>query len=211
MAAPEIEKLVTLLARLPGLGPRSARRAALTLLRRREALMLPLADALAKAAAEVKSCTICGNLDARDPCGVCADERRDPTQLCVVEQVADLWAMERAGAFRGRYHVLGGTLSALDGIGPDELGIPKLAARVAEGGITATFGAVGVHGDVIEHGAQGVLRHVREGLRAPPARRLRDSLQAALADESRVARVDFQRRSRHFTVIGDRVGLFGER
>ena len=109
MAAPEIEKLVTLLARLPGLGPRSARRAALTLLRRREALMLPLADALAKAAAEVKSCTICGNLDARDPCGVCADERRDPTQLCVVEQVADLWAMERAGAFRGRYHVLGGT------------------------------------------------------------------------------------------------------
>ena len=136
MAAPEIEKLVTLLARLPGLGPRSARRAALTLLRRREALMLPLADALAKAAAEVKSCTICGNLDARDPCGVCADERRDPAQLCVVEQVADLWAMERAGAFRGRYHVLGGTLSALDGIGPDELGIPKLAARVAEGGIT---------------------------------------------------------------------------
>ncbi|AFK54531.1 recombination mediator RecR [Tistrella mobilis] len=136
MAAPEIEKLVTLLARLPGLGPRSARRAALTLLRRREALMLPLADALAKAAAEVKSCTICGNLDARDPCGVCADERRDPAQLCVVEQVADLWAMERAGAFRGRYHVLGGTLSALDGIGPDELGIPKLAARVAEGGVT---------------------------------------------------------------------------
>ncbi|MEN2980644.1 recombination mediator RecR [Tistrella bauzanensis] len=136
MAAPEIDKLVTLLGKLPGLGPRSARRAALDLLKRRETLLLPLADAMARAAAEVRRCSICGNLDARDPCGVCADERRDPSVLCVVEQVADLWAMERAGAFRGRYHVLGGTLSALDGVGPDELGIPRLAARIADGGIT---------------------------------------------------------------------------
>jgi recombination protein RecR len=128
----DLERLIQLLARLPGLGPRSARRAALHLLRKREALMLPLADAIAEAAAKVRPCTICGNLDATEPCAICADPRRDDGLICVVEQVGDLWALERTGSYRGRYHVLGGTLSALDGIGPDQLNVAGLLRRAAD-------------------------------------------------------------------------------
>lgn len=130
-----IERLIRLLSKLPGLGPRSARRVALHLLKRRELLMLPLAEAIEATANEVKSCSLCGNLDTADPCAICTDERRDAATLCVVEDIADLWALERAHAFRGRYHVLGGTLSALDGIGPEDLGIARLVERVRTGGI----------------------------------------------------------------------------
>ena len=132
MSGGELDRLIQLLARLPGLGPRSAKRAALHLLKKRDQLMRPLAGALEAAAAAVKPCSVCGNFDASDPCGVCADPRRDPTLLCVVEDVADLWAMERGGAFRGRYHVLGGALSALDGIGPEQLAIGGLVERARE-------------------------------------------------------------------------------
>ncbi len=128
----ELDRLIQLLAKLPGLGPRSARRAALQLLKRRESLMEPLAVALADAAKAVHPCSVCGNLDTVDPCAICADVRRDGSMLCVVEDVADLWAMERAHAFKGRYHILGGTLSALDGIGPGELRIDQLVARVGD-------------------------------------------------------------------------------
>jgi recombination protein RecR len=123
------------LAKLPGLGPRSARRAALYLLKRRESVMEPLAIALAETARQIRPCAICGNLDTTDPCALCRDARRDASVVCVVEDVADLWAIERSGAFKGRYHVLGGTLSALDGVGPEELRIAALAARVAQGGV----------------------------------------------------------------------------
>jgi recombination protein RecR len=132
MAGPEIERLVQLLARLPGLGPRSARRAALQLLKKKEALMLPLAAALEETAASVVPCTVCGNLDSRDPCAICSDTRRDDALLCVVEGVADLWALERSGSFRGRYHVIGGTLSALDGVTPSDLNIDSLVRRVTD-------------------------------------------------------------------------------
>ncbi len=132
MAATEIEGLIQLLAKLPGLGPRSARRAALHLLKRREGLLAPLAAALGQAAERVRSCSVCGNLDTTERCAVCRDERRDGAIICVVEGVADLWALERAGAFRGRYHVLGGALSALDGVGPEDLNIPRLVARASE-------------------------------------------------------------------------------
>jgi recombination protein RecR len=121
-----------LLAKLPGLGPRSARRVALHLIKRRESLMEPLAAALTAAAAAIDPCSICGNLDAVDPCAFCRDERRDGATICVVEDIADLWAIERAHAFKGRYHVLGGTLSALDGVGPGELRIDALVARVRD-------------------------------------------------------------------------------
>jgi recombination protein RecR len=131
----ELDRLIQLLAKLPGLGPRSARRAALFLVKRRESVMEPLATALAEAAKSVRACSICGNLDTIDPCALCADPKRDPGLICVVEEVADLWAIERARAFKGRYHVLGGTLSALDGIGPSELRIEALVARVKEGGV----------------------------------------------------------------------------
>ncbi len=130
---PEIERLIQLLAKLPGLGPRSARRAALDLLKKREVLMEPLALALQEAAAAIKTCEICGNLDTASPCALCCDSRRDPHILCVVEDVADLWALERAGVFRGRYHVLGGALSALDGITPERLNVATLLARVKDG------------------------------------------------------------------------------
>ena len=125
----DLDRLMQLLAKLPGLGPRSARRAALHLVRKRDALLIPLADALTRAAANVRRCGVCGNLDSADPCAICRDTRRDISQLCVVEDVADLWALERAGAYRGRYHVLGGTLSALDGVNPDDLSIPALLSR----------------------------------------------------------------------------------
>jgi len=130
-AGSEIEQLIQLLARLPGLGPRSARRAALHLLAKKESLMRPLAEAINTAADQVVACGRCGNLDTQDPCAICADTRRDAGVICVVEQVADLWALERAGANTGQYHVLGGTLSALDGIGPDDLNIKGLIGRAA--------------------------------------------------------------------------------
>jgi recombination protein RecR len=129
MSSPEIERLIGLLAKLPGLGPRSARRAVLHLLKRKDSLMLPLAAVLDETAGAICACGTCGNLDSRNPCGICADPGRDDSQICVVEEVADLWALERAGAFRGRYHVLGGVLSALDGVGPEDLNITGLLAR----------------------------------------------------------------------------------
>jgi recombination protein RecR len=135
IVGPEIDKLIQLLARLPGLGPRSARRAALHLMKKREGLLEPLAKAAAEAAAAVRVCSVCGNLDTRDPCVICSDPRRDSMTIVVVEDVGDLWALERALATRGRYHVLGGVLSPLDGIGPDELNIATLVARVGAGGI----------------------------------------------------------------------------
>jgi recombination protein RecR len=131
----EIERLIQLLAKLPGLGPRSARRAALVLLKKRDLLLEPLAMAMTEAAAATRSCEICGNLDSQSPCAICRDGRRDPHLICVVEDVADLWALERAGVFRGRYHVLGGALSALDGVTPERLNIAPLLDRVRDGGI----------------------------------------------------------------------------
>ena len=135
MTGPELARLIQLLARLPGLGPRSARRAVLDLMRRREQLMLPLAEALREAAEKVVACRSCGNLDTTDPCAICADPRREPGTLVVVEDVGDLWAIERSGATRARYHVLGGVLSALDGIGPDDLDIAGLLRRVRDGAV----------------------------------------------------------------------------
>jgi recombination protein RecR len=132
-SGPEIEQLIQLLARLPGLGPRSARRAVLHLVKKKESLMLPLSAALDRAVAAVKVCDVCGNIDTRSPCGICADPRRAETGLLiVVEDVADLWALERAGVGAVRYHVLGGVLSPLDGIGPDDLSIDKLLSRAGE-------------------------------------------------------------------------------
>jgi recombination protein RecR len=142
MTLSDIERLIQLLAKLPGLGPRSARRAALQLFKKRELLMLPLARALEEAAANIRSCGTCGNLDTSDPCAICTDPRRDPASLCVVADVADLWALERAAAFRGRYHVLGGLLSALDGIGPEQLTIAGLQKRIAAGGIKEVILAI---------------------------------------------------------------------
>lgn len=136
MIGPEIERLISLLAKLPGLGPRSARRAVLHLVKNRDQLLTPLSDALQAAAATVTVCNTCGNVDSTDPCGICTDEKRDASRICVVQDVADLWALERAHAFVGRYHVLGGTLSALDGVGPDDLAIPELVARVRSTGVT---------------------------------------------------------------------------
>ncbi|MCA0305177.1 MAG: recombination mediator RecR [Proteobacteria bacterium] len=135
MNGPEIERLIQLLGRLPGLGPRSARRVALHLLKKRETLMQPLSAALADAARAIRACSTCGNLDTVEPCSICADPGRDSGLICVVEDVGDLWAMERGKIFRGRYHVLGGSLSALDGIGPDELNVAGLVRRVAAGGV----------------------------------------------------------------------------
>lgn len=125
----ELDRVMHYLAKLPGLGPRSARRAVLHLLRKRETLMRPLADALGAAAEAVRDCSVCGNLDASDPCHICRDESRDLSVICVVEDVGDVWALERASAFKGRYHVLGGLLSALDGVGPDDLNLDGLIAR----------------------------------------------------------------------------------
>ena len=128
-AGPEIERLIQLLARLPGLGPRSARKAALALLKRRMDLLEPLSAALAEAAARLVSCPECGNLDTVTPCTICSDPARDRSLIIVVEEMGDLWALERAGVVRGLYHVLGGHLSPLDGVGPDNLDIPRLIAR----------------------------------------------------------------------------------
>jgi recombination protein RecR len=133
MAGVEIERLIQFLSRLPGLGPRSARRAALHLLKRREALMDPLARAMAEAAQAIKACTVCGNLDSQNPCAICADPRRNTGLVCVVAEVGDLWALERSAAFKGRYHVLGGILSALDGVGPENLNLQSLVERARDG------------------------------------------------------------------------------
>ncbi len=132
----ELDQLIQLLSKLPGLGPRSARRAALGLIKRKDSVMRPLSTALAEVAEHVNPCSTCGNLDTSDPCHICDSDRRDNTTLCVVEDVADLWALERAGAYRGRYHVIGGTLSALDGVGPDDLNIGSLIDRALQDNIT---------------------------------------------------------------------------
>lgn len=135
IVGPEIERMIQLLARLPGLGPRSARKAALALLKRRHDLLEPLAAALGDAAAKLKICTVCGNVDTKEPCSICQDPRRDGRLIVVVEQVGDLWALERAGVVQSRYHVLGGHLSPLDGVGPERLNIPKLIERASAGGV----------------------------------------------------------------------------
>jgi recombination protein RecR len=135
LASPEIERLVALLSKLPGLGPRSARRAALHLLKKRDVLMEPLGEALAEAAANVRDCSNCGSLDTVDPCALCTAPERDDGLICVVSEVGDVWALERAGAYRGRYHVLGGVLSALDGVRPEDLRINKLIERASAPGV----------------------------------------------------------------------------
>ena len=135
-AGPEIERLIQLLARLPGLGPRSARRAALHLVKKKEQLLDPLAAALAETRDTILTCEVCGNIDTQNPCTLCQDTTRDPSLICVVEEVGDLWALERAAVVNGRYHVLGGTLSPLDGVGPDDLNIPKLIERAGAEEVT---------------------------------------------------------------------------
>jgi len=135
-AGKEIDQLIGLMAKLPGLGPRSARRAVLQLVKKRTLLLEPLARSMAEVAATARECLTCGNVGTSDTCGICANPKRDPNVICVVSDVADLWAMERSSAFKGRYHVLGGVLSALDGVGPEDLQIPRLVRRVEEGGVT---------------------------------------------------------------------------
>ena len=162
VAGPEIERLIQLLAKLPGLGPRSARRAALHLIRKREELLGPLANAMQVAKDRILTCTACGNVDTRDPCTVCADPRRDPAMLVVVETVADLWALERAAALRARYHVLGGTLSPLDGVGPKDINLDSLVSRVSEGEIREIILAVNatVDGQTTAHYITDILSHL---------------------------------------------------
>lgn len=152
-AGPEIESLIALLARLPGLGPRSARRAALHLIKKREQLLTPLARAMAEAAEKIVVCRECGNLDTISPCTICQDPRRDAAMICVVEEVGDLWALERAGVIGARYHVLGGTLSPLDGVGPQDLNIAKLIERAQGGDVTEVLLALNatVEGQATAH------------------------------------------------------------
>jgi recombination protein RecR len=192
MAGAEIERLIQLLAKLPGLGPRSARRAALHLLRKRDELLGPLADAMQVAREKIAPCSVCGNIDTLDPCSLCRDPRRDPRKLVVVETVADLWALERAAALNARYHVLGGTLSPLDGIGPKDLNLASLVDRVraeaveevilavnatVEGQTTAHYvldllGDVGVKTTHLAHGVPlgGELDYLDEGTLAAAMR-----------------------------------------
>jgi recombination protein RecR len=153
IAGPEIERLIQLLAKVPGLGPRSARRAALHLIKKKEQLLAPLADAMGEAVEKVRVCSTCGNVDTADPCIVCTDPRRDAATLIVVEDVSDLWALERASAMNARYHVLGGTLSPLDGIGPDQLNVRALVDRVAAGEVREVILAVNatVEGQTTAH------------------------------------------------------------
>ena len=162
VAGPEIERLIQLLARLPGLGPRSARRAALHLMRKREELLSPLADALQVARDKIVTCASCGSVDTVEPCSICRDERRDASTLVVVETVADLWALERAGVVRGRYHVLGGTLSPLDGVGPADLNLSGLAGRVSTEGVREVILAVNatVDGQTTAHYVTDLLSHL---------------------------------------------------
>ncbi|MDR9426732.1 MAG: recombination mediator RecR [Salibaculum sp.] len=149
----DIEDLIDLMARLPGLGPRSARRAVLHLVKKRGQLLAPLAEAMARVGASARECLNCGNIGTTDICDICAAEKRATGQICVVEDVADLWAMERAAVFKGRYHVLGGTLSALDDVGPEDLRIPRLKSRVASEGVTEVILALGatVDGQTTAH------------------------------------------------------------
>lgn len=153
ISGPEIEKLIQLLARVPGLGPRSARRAALHMIKKKEQLLGPLSEAMAEAHEKVTVCSICGNVDTVDPCSICTDARRDGSVIIVVEDVADLWALERAAAMNSVYHVLGGTLSPLDGIGPDDLNIKTLVDRVSAGGVKELVIAVNatVEGQTTAH------------------------------------------------------------
>jgi len=162
-AGDEIERLIQLLAKLPGLGPRSARRAALILLKKRESLLEPLAQAMATAATAIKTCSACGNLDTISPCALCSDTRRDTSVICVVEDVADLWALERAGVFRGAYHVLGGALSALDGVTPDRLNLAGLFARVKSGEVSEVILAMNatVEGQSTAHYLMDTLEPLR--------------------------------------------------
>jgi recombination protein RecR len=162
VVGPEIERLIQLLARLPGYGPRSARRAALHLMRKREELLSPLADALRVAKERIVTCASCGSVDTRSPCSICGDDRRDAAQLVIVETVGDLWALERAGVVKGRYHVLGGTLSPLDGIGPADLNLQGLVSRVAEGGVREVIIAVNatVDGQTTAHYVTDMLGHL---------------------------------------------------
>jgi len=153
VTGPEIERLIQLLARLPGLGPRSARRAALHLIKKKDELLVPLSKAMDVAVDAILVCSTCGNVDTTDPCTICTDPRRDPKTIVVVEDVADLWALERAAVISARCHVLGGALSPLDGIGPEELGIARLVARVAGGGVEEVILAVNatVEGQTTAH------------------------------------------------------------
>jgi recombination protein RecR len=152
-AGPEIERLIQLLARLPGLGPRSARRAALHLVKKKEQLLDPLAASLAETRDTILTCEICGNIDTQSPCTLCQDTTRDASLICVVEEVGDLWALERAAVVNGRYHVLGGTLSPLDGVGPDDLNIPKLVERARADAVTEVLLALNatVEGQATAH------------------------------------------------------------
>jgi recombination protein RecR len=153
IVGPEIERLIQLLAKVPGLGPRSARRAALHLIKKKEQLLAPLASAMSEAVDKVRVCSACGNVDTTDPCSVCDDPRRDASVIIVVEDVADLWALERATGMNARYHVLGGTLSPLDGIGPDDLNVKSLVARLADGEVKEVIIAVNatVEGQTTAH------------------------------------------------------------
>jgi recombination protein RecR len=153
MAVSDIDRLIQILARLPGLGPRSARRAVLFLIKKREGLLLPLIQAMQDVASSIKPCAICGNLDSSDPCAICQDARRDGGSICVIADVADLWALERTAAYRGRYHVLGGVLSALDGIGPEQLNLGSLYRRVEAGDVKEVILALGatVDGQTTAH------------------------------------------------------------
>ncbi len=162
-APKDIETLIDLMARLPGLGPRSARRAVLHLIKKRGQLMTPLAEALATVGATARACLNCGNIGTADICDICESEKRNIGQICVVEDVADLWAMERSGVFKGRYHVLGGTLSALDDVGPDELRIPKLRDRITTENITEVILALGatIDGQTTAHYIADELRGVQ--------------------------------------------------
>jgi recombination protein RecR len=162
MGGPEVDHLIGLLAKLPGMGPRSARRAALRMLREPQARMLPLAAALEAAAHAVRPCSLCGNLDSQDPCAICADPHRDRSIICVVEGVGDLWALERAGVYHGLYHVLGGTLSALSGVRPEDLNAASLLARLGEGTVNEVILALGatVDGAATAHWLADQLRPV---------------------------------------------------
>lgn len=162
IAGPEIERLIQLLSKVPGLGPRSARRAALHLIKKKDQLLGPLAGAMADARDKVCVCSTCGNVDTTDPCMICTDPRRDAGTIIVVEDVSDLWALERAGAMNARYHVLGGVLSPLDGIGPDQLTIRQLVDRVAEGGVNEIVLAVNatVEGQTTAHYLTDQLTHM---------------------------------------------------
>jgi recombination protein RecR len=162
IAGPEIERLIQLLAKVPGLGPRSARRAALHLIKKKDQLLTPLAGAMAEARDKVRVCSTCGNVDTSDPCMICTDPRRDAGTIIVVEDVSDLWALERAGAMNAHYHVLGGVLSPLDGVGPDQLTIRQLVDRAAAGGINEIVLAVNatVEGQTTAHYLMDQLSHM---------------------------------------------------